>query len=431
MSREKFLNYGLSAFFFLLPWQTRWIFAQAEIVGEPFSMGSMSLYGTELILVVLFIFLVFHPEPAKDLSTQVSQNREIKKALVALGVVATISILFAVNTDLAWTQLMHLGFAGLVFILLADKRVDLLLIAKAFIAGLILPSLLGIWQVLAGSSPDSTLLGLAARDAQTLGDAVISLQGDRFLRAYGSFPHPNIFAGFLAVGLLSIVFVWQSLTDLKDKVFISVSALILATAFAASFSRSAWLGFVFGLFAAMAILLVYGKPLVRHSKLIAVSSAIIVTVVILGLVSGRFDPSTKLESASVTERVEQYQEFPSVMNDSDWFFGNGIGNYALTLSEVDVSKEWWQYQPIHNVPLLIIGEIGLIGFILLVIFAAKIDILNFRRFPNTDALIAFAMGNTVLVIAMLDHYLWSTWAGLTLSAYVLAFTLRLGEDYAP
>jgi hypothetical protein len=67
--------------------------------------------------------------------------------------------------------------------------------------------------------------------------------------------------------------------------------------------------------------------------------------------------------------------------------------------------------------------------VLFLIFLSRIDILNFSRFPNVDAIAAFAMGNVLLLIAFFDHYLWSSWSGLTLAVFVLALTIRLGQNY--
>ena len=77
----------------------------------------------------------------------------------------------------------------------------LIVIAIAFLAGLVIPIMLGWYQVATGTSPSSTLLGLASHEATALGASVVETQGERLLRAYGSLSHSNDFGGLNGVGL--------------------------------------------------------------------------------------------------------------------------------------------------------------------------------------------------------------------------------------
>ncbi|KKS10117.1 MAG: hypothetical protein UU63_C0039G0002 [Candidatus Uhrbacteria bacterium GW2011_GWF2_41_430] len=145
-----------------------------------------------------------------------------------------------------------------------------------------------------------------------------------------------------------------------------------------------------------------------------------------------------LSQTSITERAAQYQEWPQVVSDF-WIFGSGLGNYTYAVEAFDPSKEWWQYQPVHNAPMLIVGEIGVVGLILVIGWLALIDKLNVNRIladslsANEEqnavcrfgSIIALMMGCALLVIAGLDHYLWSQWSGLALVAYVVAMTARV------
>jgi hypothetical protein len=108
------------------------------------------------------------------------------------------------------------------------------------------------------------------------------------------------------------------------------------------------------------------------------------------------------------------------MHGVDWLVGHGLSSSVLGST--------FSTQPIHNLPLLIIFELGFIGAIIIVTWSSTIDKLNFSRFPHPGALLAFGMGNVVLVILFFDHYLWTLWPGLALIAFVMALTVRLGED---
>src|SRR3989338_2162673 len=59
---SEFLFY---VFVFILPWQTRWIFQDAIIAGNPFEYGRMSLYSFDIIFIILLIIFLFWAVPEK------------------------------------------------------------------------------------------------------------------------------------------------------------------------------------------------------------------------------------------------------------------------------------------------------------------------------------------------------------------------------
>ena len=135
------------------------------------------------------------------------------------------------------------------------------------------------------------------------------------------------------------------------------------------------------------------------------------------------------EDQSLTDRVAQYTAYPTIMTRGvgEWLVGTGLGTYTANWESVQPGLPAWSYEPIHSIPLLILSEIGLLGLLAVLLWASSIDNINFARFPNHDALMAFAMGNVVLVILFFDHYIWSSYSGLVLIAFVMALTVRMGE----
>lgn len=417
--RERLIKYGLPVFFFLLPWQTRWIFGQELIAGEPFEYGILSLYATEiLLLIIMFSFgrLQFKPE-----------YRPVAWLGLLILVPALLSTGLALNSTLALEKIMHLAFALILFLLLLDRRVRLRSVLLGFGLGLVGPVLLGVWQVAFGSSGASSWLGLAARDAHALGEAVTGLGGGRTLRAYGSLSHPNIFGGYLAIGLIAVYYLRSTWSSIRARHALSLVLLWLALGLLLTLSQSAWLG--------LALAALVGLSLTKIKKIKLAKGVIVALAIttITGATIYLFMSASQIkgdyEARSSSERVEMYHEWPAtIAGSTDLLAGHGIGNYTLALAATYSGREWWQYQPIHNVPLLIISELGLFGLIVIGLWASTIDRLNFARFPHRDAIVACAMGNVLLVIMFVDHYLWSSWAGLALVALVMALTVRFGED---
>lgn len=411
------IKWGIPAVAFILPWQMRWIFYETLLGGQPFDFGVLSLYAVELLLALVVL-----------LSGRPRWSHESRRpAMLALFVVMAglASVMVALNQLLALVALMHLAFAMIFFFALLDQRVQVQRVIIAFCAGLVVPCLLGLWQIIAGGSGASTLLGLATRDSARLGEAVFELSGGtRVERAYGSFGHPNIFGGYLAVGIFSLIYLWSQLKERSDQLLIKSGLVLFILTLAATFSRSA----ILGLFGGLAVFSVKTKIVRSYQKCFLFLTLVATLIIIFfwPIISSRFDFSSANESRSINERVAQYQDFPSVVFDH-WLTGQGIGNYTLAVHETFPDRQWWEYQPIHNVTLLIIGEIGLLGLVCVLLWIISIVRLYVARFPDQSTSFSLASLSVIFVISIFDHYLWSLWSGLVLVAFIVAISLRLSE----
>jgi len=414
----------LVAIFFLLPWQTRYIFGWSYLSGASTQFGILSLYATQALLILgLLLVYVLRGRPRIDPRYQLvlSWGAGIVFIAVLSGVLAHQSIP-------ALAGMLDLACAAVAFLALLDKRVSLKPVMIAFVAGLSIPIGLGLIQVFMGASGASTWLGLASRDAQTLGDAVVVTgNGTRMLRAYGSFPHPNIFGGYLAVALL----VLSSLATPKNRKLMLGTILLFAFGLFLTGSRSALLGFALG--SGLALLVLRTRNLGLTKKLLLpIASLVVGMVLLVTLFAPQLAAAVRgggaLENRSLSERSEQYQEFLSTMQGTDWLLGNGPRNYVFALAEAHPDRGVWEYQPIHNVPLLLLSELGVIGFLVVLGWVVCLDRQNFSRFPERQSALAHGMGKVLFVIIFFDHYLWSSWAGLMLVVFVAALMLRSGED---
>ncbi|MEK7105674.1 MAG: O-antigen ligase family protein [Patescibacteria group bacterium] len=408
---------------FLLPWQTRYIFDQKLIGGEPFEYGTLSVYAVELLVLAAFF-----------LGQRLMIRREHQVSVKTIGIVllaVAISIPFSFNADLSLNAWMHLVFAGALFCLLLDQRVDRTRAMTAFVLGLIGPAVLGLFQFFSGWSPLSTIFGLAFHEASQLGASVIESEAGRQLRAYGSFSHPNVFGGYLAIGLL-LTFFLASRHKTRFTYFLQLPLVSLFSfTFILTFSRSAWLAFLAAAAVGIFFIVRQHRALIRtHAPrlgltalLLAAASLIFITPFV-----NRFDPNERLEQISVSERVHQYQAFPLVVNH-DLLTGVGVGAYTLALAEIKPSQPAWSYQPIHNVPLLVLGEVGIVGALAMIFWAVTVDRVNYAaiRRRSVTAIGGIVLGTVPLVIIFFDHYLWSSWQGLALLMFLMAMTLRLSE----
>ncbi|MDA0208504.1 MAG: O-antigen ligase family protein [bacterium] len=406
---------------FLLPFQTRYVAARFGLSSNGSEFGTMSLYAVELLMLLTFII--------RGGVKVRSDYRTFIWLTLGILAIAALSLVLSIDPAVSASQLMHLGFAMMLFLLLLDERTDIRLSLGAFCVGLIIPSVFGIIQVLMGGFPPSSMLGIATRSASMLGDSVFFFGDHRILRAYGTFPHPNIFGGYLAIGMIAAT--WLQRKKFRNLVTEKMGTwlpLFFAGALLLTGSRSAMFGLILAAIVSFVVLKLKSMNLAR-TLVVPVAFLFIGGVLALsfGTNLGSLRIGSEAESYAISERAQQYADYPEVIGQH-WLIGSGLGSYSLAYEQARPTYEWWQYQPIHNTILLIIAEIGLIGALIVLSWSSVIDKLNFARFPNKDAVAAFAMGNVVLVILFFDHYLWSLWPGLALIAIVMAMTVRMGEE---
>lgn len=419
----KYKTWGLAVFFFFLPWQTRLIFFETIVGGIASPFGIVSLYATEVLLLLGGLLTLLFARPRIDRAYHWSVW-----LITGVFLASALSLLVTPNVALSLNALCHLGAASGLFILLLDKDIQLKPILFAFGAGLIAPVVLAFWQVIFDASSASTVLGLAERNAEVLGDSITVKNGVRELRAYGSFPHPNIFGGYLAVAVLAVRELLSKKGSERERRLLLGIMLFLVTGLVFTWSRSALLGLFLGM--GLAAFVSYAKNKAKaRLAIIPLAVGVIAGVWLMSIFAPSAIESIRgggvTEEQALSERVSQYYKYPLVIGDS-WLLGSGIGAYVIDAFESGACYSW-DCQPVHNVPLLIIAEVGVIGLLLLAFWLYSIGRINFTRFPNPDALVAFAMGNVLLVIIFFDHYLWSSWPGLALTAFVMALTVKMGE----
>ena len=59
---RKIIEYGLYLLVFLLPWQTRWIIKAGMINGGYSEYGTISLYGTDILLIILLMIKIIQKQ---------------------------------------------------------------------------------------------------------------------------------------------------------------------------------------------------------------------------------------------------------------------------------------------------------------------------------------------------------------------------------
>lgn len=409
-------------FLFLLPWQTRLIWQEGRLNGGVWEYGTLAIYATEILIWTIVLTRVvagFSLRSMRNLKATAAfvQFARIVQGwwLIAVGVgYVFLSALWAPAPRVALFGAFHAASALVAFCIIRNSSLGYKKITAAFVGGAVAQAILGIGQMIFQWVPASTFLGMATHDPASLGTSVVMHGGVRFLRAYGGLPHPNILGGYLAVALLVAFFVIVSEIKQSRRIILCAITGILAIGLFFTFSRGAWIGFFFSVVATG-----FSLRTAHNLKFLATPIAVVgIIFVVCGFLfrdtlAGRFVGDTPLEKNSITERVDGFQKAFAVWRTSP-LLGVGIGNYTARLAERAPGKSSWSYQPVHNAPLLVLAELGIVGFILLVFCLKKLPVTNYQL-PITICLV---------VIFLFDHYLWSLYPGILLVGSTLGICRR-------
>ncbi|MDD4382163.1 MAG: O-antigen ligase family protein, partial [Candidatus Dojkabacteria bacterium] len=213
---------------------------------------------------------------------------------------------------------------------------------------IIIQGVLGIIQFTRGSSLGLGFLGESQVVSGMQGSSFVTLNYELFLRAYGTFPHPNIFAGFFVLSTMLLLFIQRHLTKTQKIIsFILIFLISIFTLF--TFSRLCII--LLGM-----ILLVYFSRYIFRKKLISFTVPLFLER-FLNLFSG-------LDS-SLQDRINLIKASFNVIRENI-LLGTGIGNFVRGMKEyVPRTYNGIQLlQPVHNIPLLWVSELGVLGSLL-------------------------------------------------------------------
>lgn len=369
----------------------------ALVFGIPIDYRTPALYFSDFaILSAIVIFII---ERKKKLAALVSEKKGFILPILGMCLFLIINSLYsesrAISTVASLRVLEIALFSITALVLLVEKGIwqKTVVILKVSMA---LQSALALLQFIFQRSLGLYIFGERAFDSATPQIATVDLLGAELLRAYGTFPHPNVLAAFL---FLSAV-----LTDQKFKLShknISIKStittnnflsLLIVLALVVTFSKTT-------LILAVAYLLFSTKSL-RNKLMLGATAALFLSMYFLFL--------TDTYINTVAERITLAQAALSIGGQAP-LFGVGQNNFIVHLASLNLMSigEVRLLQPVHNVFLLILAENGLIGFCLFLIFLFKVV----EKSASPKSLF---LSLAMLVYLSVDHFLWTLHQGLIL-----------------
>lgn len=439
---QKILEYGLYLFVFLLPWQTSYILRESQINGAKWEYGTICFYAIDILLIFLFVLFIIANRRLRIKENYKKIFRNKKKfyffiSVSSLAIFSFLSIFWSADKTLAFYSAVKIAEGIALFFLLLNVRFSWQKLFVAFIASAIIQSGLALWQFFQQASFASNWLGMSFYDSQELGVSVVETPLRRWLRAYGSFQHPNILGGYLTICLIFTTGLYlkiqnriqQNYKTLLSRLLLLFAYCLQFSALLISFSRSAWLAFAISL-GSIFLLEIIRK---RKCEILSLIKIFIVSIGIIGIFFIVFQEpfltrvkiGGRLEVKSIQERADYAKQAKNLIKDN-WIAGVGVGNYTLAnYYKLDKKYPAWYFQPVHNVYLLILAELGIIGFLLFcAVLISAIRFLNFRKINFT-----FFAFLSLLIIMFFDHWLWSMHFGILFFWLILAIMVKFANYF--
>ena len=346
---------------------------------------SFSLYVSELFMLTAYALAQFLPRPPKNKFNK--KNHGIKLVIIGLVLLAAS---FAINQTSALLSGIHVLAAMAAFNLIQEELIPLRKIKQFFVITMAIQGIIAILQFGLQHSVGLHFLGESLIGTDIAGVAKLHFENITLIRAYGTFPHANLLAGFSLVGLF--------LLDSIPKKYRLPIGGIMALGFILAFSKGAFLA----LFLALALT----KEIKPKFSL---------PVLFLLLIFIRIKILTLMDQEFFQERIELLQISGSMLLEIPQ--GVGLGQFTAHIQDFTTLKlQPWQFQPVHNIYTLVANEMGIWSGVLLFLGLGK---LTQEIAKNTTKILSLSLLISLMVIGLFDHYLISLPQGLLLVGIIL------------
>jgi|SRR5581483_1158333 len=374
-----------------------------QVSGIRIDYLSPTIYPTDIFILLLFLFSF------KDYFRNFSfKKQQLFFYLIPFLIIGIVQSRVPQAGIYGLIKFFEIAFFGWYTAIFSNRHRQA--IANIFSLTIIVEALLAIVQFLLQRSIGGLFYFLGERtfSAQTPGIANARINGGLLLRAYATFPHPNVFAGFLVLSMIYILLVLKKTTNLA-----MLSLLLGTVALFLTLSRVAilfWVGFL--------LLVVFRKTGKKAIKWAAITCALV--VILFSPLRFRFFDNSFFSDALLPRKellgysLEMIKAYP--------LFGVGINNFYAVLASLQkptVENLSYYLQPVHNIFLLVASESGIIvGVLFFGTFVYKIASLAKSAFTYP----VFFMLLFIFLVGFSDHYFLTLQQGQLLLAFVFGLS---------
>ncbi len=408
---------------FLLPLQLGRHFwpPSSLVLGLRVDYLSPTIYLTDILVFLILCLWGFEA----IIHSQLSILNFLKKHwwILAVFLFLLVSSFFAQNPMAALYKFVKIVEFSLLGLYIAKNRYTLSPIRYPLTLAVVYSSIIAIMQFFFQSSLGGPFWWLGERtfSVATPGIAKTIINGELMMRPYGTFPHPNVLAGFVLVSLIFVIANFNSRSN-RQKILRWLALILGIITIVLSFSRSVWLiGLILFFF------FLWQKIKKKFFWLATLGFLAVLTMFFYLL------PHFSTNEAFFQRW--QLMKAAGLMIKNAPLAGIGLNNFIVRLPDYwPVTGFTYWLQPVHNLYLLIVAETGLVGlmiFFWLLILTYKrslflADARNKKLFKtltiNHWSLVICL--TAILLLGFVDHY----W--LTLQQTQLLFAIVLGLSWA-
>lgn len=315
-----------------------------------------------------------------------------------------ISLFFSVNLMNSIFYILRFCEFFVVYLFVVNEIIDFRKVLMIFCSVMFVEAIIGISQYVLQESLGLRFFGEPVVNSSILGVAKVDFMNMKFLRSYGTFPHPNIFAGYLVFAIFSMMQFFKSSPKIS---FFYLLVLLLALFL--TFSRTGLVSLIIGVF----VFSIFAFKKLDKLKLLKKILFIVMCAVFLLFILKAFplfiDRINFIDAESLRYRIIYLVTSFAMFFQNP--FGVGLGNFTDVMQNFSVLKlSPWEIQPVHNIFVLMLSEVGIIGFIALVSFLVYLFIYSFNKKNPFFISICFM----ILILGSFDHYLFTLYQGQAL-----------------
>lgn len=304
------------------------------------------------------------------------------------------------NTGSGLVRLEQYLIAGLFGVYLASSKLSEIrsVIFWALALSILGESILAIAQFIKAGTLGLWILGERTFSISTPAIAKFDFHGSEFLRPYATFPHPNVLAAFMIIGILLIDQLSRKGSLTKTGIFIAASATTIL-----SFSRVSIMTLV-------VVLVSAGKRWIIFAALIFLLASPFLYTRYYSLLN--FDNLAYFRREELLEiSLNLFKHYP--------FFGVGLNQFIIEASDQILVGPNRFLQPVHNIFLLTLAETGVVGLVGLL---GLIGYPVLRLFKHRTTVLLWG---TVLFLGLFDHYFLTLPQGQRMLFLVWGLTLSV------
>ncbi len=408
---KKITRFLLLLFVFLMPFEISDIIYQSVSFTGKFSIyNTVYLHLNDIIFGLILIFSAFLYQK-EQIEIYIKTNGILFNCFLFIIIFISIQSLLLDVNFLAFSYFFRIIELFTVYVLLNSNLTKYSELKFIFLMSALLQVFIAILQYIKQGSIGLSFLGESVLSLETANIAKVDFGNTQIIRSYGTLPHPNILAAYLATAFYIALSFYK-----KQKILIFFSLIFLSIGILMTMSRGVIISFLLSLIFITSISTFNSKKKNKRKKKYTIFALIFLIFYVIFLNSQsvfekRFNFS---DMHTISERLNQIEIAIKMITNNP--LGYGLSSFTNQMQNFnDISLNPWEFQPVHNLFLLTASELGVIVAVLLVfcfLYSIYIFYKNKRYFDLSFLIFVFCIAN-------LDHYFYDIYAGQLLFVFSL------------